>query len=922
MNKESKKKRYEPLKHLGAGAFATVYLAQDKKLNREVAIKVFKKTNNPEQLARFEREALICKDLRHPHIIKIYDASITSQKPNIVMEYIEAGDLLSLIERKELSLDDAILIAEQIGDALRYLHSLNILHRDIKPANIMVEQPLRAILMDFNLAFSNDFTILTKEGYTVGTPRFMAPELLMGSPPSESSDIYSLGLVFHDMLTHGAISRETCDVAALSERVIKPPSTFSSSIPDEVDSLIMWMVSKNPTRRCQSAADFLNELERVQKALASSRPAIRIKRSTEKSSSGDFRFFPVLKAIAVLLIGVFILYSGRNYVRDTPPAHSSSENDSLHSSPKELLSHETSYDELKKRALKCNIKLHTFSRLRAFQTMEEKLFALSEKNGTNFSHCMKLKEILTNMSPGISFRTYVEYTYRLRQSNTKDSNDVHTIERLLDKAIKLYSRGLSQKGNGTKEELFCLQSMFIELWQSEKKSSQIAQSARNDLETTFFSLNEASRISAPGKALFHTIALSQASIAKNLHPMTWKILLLKAPYENRGLRSFQQKISKTLPQERLSNSTSDFESTLTRFFSMLTQFVDTSLQIKFNLHYEAKGISNLEYLGGPSGKENVAKKFDNLTNHYYTNLILGWYLKNLGKDDLRWTRPVMACARNCIQYDTFRFEFLYLQRPMKKREEGKPGTLSYIRTILPIWIDSARTLSKSRKFRDKGRIVSDLNNIITETMPFSDETLNQHITSFIHEVGTISTQTGAVLTTLAAIKTGNEPMKSNEIEREIHNLIEEATNLNDEDFKGWCIFTSIISNELLMRMKTSKENDKRLNLSVKILKRLCEYYPGEAFTEIGKITGHYAGPESLRQSTMIHACDAALETGGNFLNDFGKIARKLRVKKTLTFLSSRVKLGHIRGGSLASTKLLRGQILKEDDILTNPLSYR
>ena len=196
------------LKPLGEGAFASVHLANDKKLNRKVAVKIFKLNDAPEQLARFKREIEICRNLRHPNIVKIYDASTAKERPNIVMEYIKGGSLLDLIEGKDLHIQKILNITQQTATALSYLHSEGILHRDIKPANIMIEQSGRAILMDFNLASSEELTMITREGFAVGSPRYMAPEILLGAPATEQSDVYSLGVVLHDMLTYRAAPTE------------------------------------------------------------------------------------------------------------------------------------------------------------------------------------------------------------------------------------------------------------------------------------------------------------------------------------------------------------------------------------------------------------------------------------------------------------------------------------------------------------------------------------------------------------------------------------------------------------------------------------------------------------------------------------------------------------------------------------------
>lgn len=190
---------------IGSGAMGIVYLALDEKLNRKVALKVLKMDvidPNSDLYQRFKTEAQTMAQLNHPNIIKIYSYNITKDFTYIEMEYIEGHKLSDLIYDDKLSYRVAINLMYIICKAIQYLHENNILHRDIKPSNIMITSSKELKIIDFGLSKDLKLNHITKSGSILGTPLYMSLECLeSNNKVSEKSDVYSLGVLFYEMLT-------------------------------------------------------------------------------------------------------------------------------------------------------------------------------------------------------------------------------------------------------------------------------------------------------------------------------------------------------------------------------------------------------------------------------------------------------------------------------------------------------------------------------------------------------------------------------------------------------------------------------------------------------------------------------------------------------------------------------------------------
>ena len=248
--------RYELVKFIGQGAFGRVFLARDKTLDREVAIKILNNQLDHAAECRFIREVEICLRIRHPNIITIYDGSIERGKAFIAMEYLPAQDLGQILSNGPLSIDSAISIVSQLADALMYLHSEKVLHRDVKPQNVLIKDDERPILMDFNLGLDMNRTALTETGMMVGTLQYMAPELAQGFDYSEATEVYALGCLFHNILA-GDIHSILPDKPPLRE--------LNGNVPKELEELIDWAKDPSPAKRCQTMKHFKDKLEALGK---------------------------------------------------------------------------------------------------------------------------------------------------------------------------------------------------------------------------------------------------------------------------------------------------------------------------------------------------------------------------------------------------------------------------------------------------------------------------------------------------------------------------------------------------------------------------------------------------------------------------------------------------------------------------------
>jgi serine/threonine-protein kinase len=278
--------RYEVLSELGKGAMGVVYLARDPVIGRMVAIKTIRASSmgdddseSTEFRERFVREAQTAGILSHPNIVTIHDIGEDPETKIsfIAMEYIEGKTLKSLLmEKATFTWDQTADMVAQVAEAMDYAHRKGIIHRDIKPANIIVTADQKVKITDFGIAKIASSN-LTTTGQFLGTPNYMSPEQVSGSPVDGRSDIFSLGVMLYELLTRRKpFSGE--NLTAISYKIVHedftPPADLSSDVPPEFNPIVARAMAKDPWNRYQRGKDFALALEQLrahleeQKAMA------------------------------------------------------------------------------------------------------------------------------------------------------------------------------------------------------------------------------------------------------------------------------------------------------------------------------------------------------------------------------------------------------------------------------------------------------------------------------------------------------------------------------------------------------------------------------------------------------------------------------------------------------------------------------
>ena len=259
---------YRVEREAGRGGMATVFLAQDEKHGRQVALKVL----HPELAAtlgpeRFLREIRVAARLSHPHIVPLHDSGKAGELLYYVMPFVEGESLRQrLVREGRLPLDDALNIAREVASALDYAHRQQVVHRDIKPENVMLHEG-GALVTDFGIAKAVQAAgseHITQTGMAIGTPTYMSPEQATGSgAPDARSDIYSLGCVLYEMLTGKAPFSGPTAQAIITKRFLEPaPSAraLRSDVPIDVDRAIARALERQPEDRFTTAAQFAQAL--------------------------------------------------------------------------------------------------------------------------------------------------------------------------------------------------------------------------------------------------------------------------------------------------------------------------------------------------------------------------------------------------------------------------------------------------------------------------------------------------------------------------------------------------------------------------------------------------------------------------------------------------------------------------------------
>lgn len=292
--------RYEILAELGKGAMGVVYRANDPLLSRTVAIKTVNMSTDADEKeeyeARFNQEARAAGGLNHPNIVTIHDIGRSGNVAYMAMEFLEGKELRSLMKPGEpLAPALALEIAAQVAEGLAYAHQHGVVHRDVKPANIMILDSGIAKITDFGIARMRSAEVKTQTGIVMGSPRYMSPEQVAGKRAEPRSDIFSLGVIFYEMLT-GKPAFTGEDVTSVMYQILNlvppPPSSINPEVPAVLDFIVAKALAKTAEDRYQDAAelardlrDSTNQVSAAARASSIARPAAQPRLNQEAAQA-------------------------------------------------------------------------------------------------------------------------------------------------------------------------------------------------------------------------------------------------------------------------------------------------------------------------------------------------------------------------------------------------------------------------------------------------------------------------------------------------------------------------------------------------------------------------------------------------------------------------------------------------------------
>lgn len=258
--------RYEIIKSIGEGGMANVYLGYDEILDRNVAIKVLRGdlSNDEKFVRRFQREALSASSLSHPNIVEMYDVGEDNGLYYIVMEFVDGKTLKQLLKRRgNLTLSEAIDIMLQLTDGMAHAHDSYIIHRDLKPQNIMIQDDGQIKITDFGIAMALNSTQLTQTNSVMGSVHYLPPEQAAGKGSTTKSDIYSMGIIFYELLT-GKLPFKGDNAVEIALKHMRDPlpniREEHDSIPQSIENIILKATAKNPKNRYEDAKSMHDDL--------------------------------------------------------------------------------------------------------------------------------------------------------------------------------------------------------------------------------------------------------------------------------------------------------------------------------------------------------------------------------------------------------------------------------------------------------------------------------------------------------------------------------------------------------------------------------------------------------------------------------------------------------------------------------------
>src|ERR671910_1052247 len=267
--------RYTLDRKIGTGGMADVWLAEDRELDREVAVKILhdRFAQDREFVERFRREAQSAAGLQHPNVVSIFDRGEFRDTYFIAMEYVDGPQLKQLVTGG-MGTRDAIDFTRQILNAARFAHRKGIVHRDLKPQNVLIDEDGRARVADFGIA-RGESSDITATGSVMGTAQYLSPEQAQGKETTPASDIYSIGVILYEALT-GRVPFEADSAVAVALKQVsetpRRPSAINPNVPPALDPVVMRALAKDPEARFRDADAFLSGLDAAERAPDRPRP--------------------------------------------------------------------------------------------------------------------------------------------------------------------------------------------------------------------------------------------------------------------------------------------------------------------------------------------------------------------------------------------------------------------------------------------------------------------------------------------------------------------------------------------------------------------------------------------------------------------------------------------------------------------------
>ncbi len=317
--------RYEILQLLGEGGMGAVYKARDREVDRLVALKVIRPelANQPEVLRRFKQELILARQITHKNVIRIFDLGEADGIKFISMDYIEGQDLRSVLREKgKLAPGDATAVMVQVCQALEAAHAEGVVHRDLKPQNIMIDNQGRATVMDFGIARSMERTGMTQTGAMLGTPDYMSPEQAKGQEVDARSDLFTVGIIFYELLTGKTPYQADTVLGTLLKRTqerARPAIELDPAIPRYLNDVVARCLEIDPRVRYQKASEILADLEAHRRPQATT---LRLRMPRIRMVEGHPIRWIAAALIAVPLIVLAIVFRAKIFAPPVKPTSS------------------------------------------------------------------------------------------------------------------------------------------------------------------------------------------------------------------------------------------------------------------------------------------------------------------------------------------------------------------------------------------------------------------------------------------------------------------------------------------------------------------------------------------------------------------------------------------------------------------------